>query len=397
MNRNSILINDLMTLTPADRTAQLGFSDIVKIRNRVLALKESGAKVLQLEGGEPFQPTPVAIKDALKQAVDENQTRYAPSSGIAPLLAAIEEKLATRNQLSFTRDELVVTNGGMHGLFCAFQATLNPGDEVIFFSPYWTPIRDLVTFCGAKPVLIPWTSVRAGSIEGALRSSLSPRSRAIYVNTPANPTGDVLTLEQLQSIAAFAERENLVIISDEAYEDLTYEEARHISIASLSGMRERTISVFTLSKSYSMTGWRVGYVAAASPWIEVIKKLALNSINGVSTPSQFAAVAAIRDCNRHLESMKAEYLQRRNLLTAIADRAGFRYVIPRGAFYLFADVTDVLGADSWAAMNRLLETTGVATVPGQVFGAEGEGHLRMSFSTSLETLQNVAAAMETLR
>ncbi|HVT05385.1 MAG TPA: aminotransferase class I/II-fold pyridoxal phosphate-dependent enzyme [Thermoanaerobaculia bacterium] len=391
------MLKELMTLTPADRTTQLGFSDIVKIRNRVLALKESGMKVLQLEGGEPFHPTPDPIKEALKRAVDENQTRYAPSSGIAPLLAAIEEKLARRNRTTFNRDELVVTNGGMHGLFCAFQATVNPGDEVIFFSPYWTPIRDLVTFCGGKPVLIPWSAVRAGALESSLRTSLSPRTRAIYVNTPSNPTGDVLSLEQLQTIALFAERENLVIISDEAYEDLTYDEARHISIASLPGMRERTISVYTLSKSYSMTGWRVGYVAATLPWIGVIQKLVLNSINGVSTPTQFAAVAAIRDCDSHIQSMKGEYLRRRDLLTAIADRAGFGYVRPRGAFYLFADVSDVLGTDSWAAMNRLLETTGVATVPGLVFGEAGEGHLRMSFSTSLETLEEVAAAIESLR
>jgi len=391
------LINELTTLTPADRTTQLGFSDIVKIRNSVLALKETGARVLQLEGGEPFDPTPAPIKAALKRAVDENQTRYAPSSGVPSLLAAIEEKLAGHNGLNFNRDELVVTNGGMHGLFCTFQATINPGDEVIFFSPYWTPIRDLITFCGARPALIPWTAVRAGSLESSLRASLTPRTRAIYVNTPANPTGDVLTREQLQIIATFAERENLIVISDEAYEDLTYEGAEHVSIASLPGMRERTISVYTLSKSYSMTGWRVGYVAAAVPWIGEIRKLALNSINGVSTPSQFAAVAAIRECGSHIAAMKGEYLQRRDLLISIADRAGFRHVRPRGAFYLFVDVTDVLGRDSWAAMTKLLERTGVATVPGLVFGDEGEGHLRMSYSTSLETLQSVGVAMESLR
>jgi aspartate aminotransferase len=390
------LLHDTLIHPPAARTSLLGFSDIVKIRNRVIALTQSGVDVLRLEGGEPFMPTPGFIKTAMKQAIDDNQTRYAPSSGIAPLLAAIAWKLKAKNKLPVAESNVIVTSGGLHGLFCAFQATVNPGDEVIFFSPYWTPIKDLVTFSGGVPVRVPWASVRGEQDLGAiLRARLSPKTKLIYVNTPANPTGDVLSRQQLQSIADFALANNLLVISDEAYEDLVYD-GEHISIASLPGMFERTLSVFTLSKSYSMTGWRLGYLAADAPWMEVLRKLVLNSINGVSTPTQFAALAAIEQGGEFIAGMLGEYRTRRTLLVDGVQGAGFGCVVPHGAFYLFVDARERLGGDCWKAMETLLERTRVATVPGSVFGPEGEGFLRMSFSTSIEVLEKVVAALKTL-
>jgi aspartate/methionine/tyrosine aminotransferase len=389
------LTDDITLLHPSRRTDALGFSDIVKIRNRVLAMKEAGQNVLQLEGGEPFAPTPDFVKNAMKKALDENQTRYAPSSGVAPLLSAIERKVNDRNQLPATREQIIVTAGGMHGLFCAFQAALNEGDEVIFFSPYWTPIRDLVAYAGGKQVLIPWEEIREGDMSAALQKRLTASTRVIYVNTPSNPTGDILTRAQLEAIANFAKRNNLVVISDEAYEDITYDQP-HVSIGSLPDMFQRTISVYTLSKSFSMTGWRVGYIVAGERWMEALRKLVLNSVNGVSTPSQFAAAAAVADESGHLMKMRDEYRRRRDLLVDGVRAAGLSTVPPRGAFYLFADARERFGADSWKSMNALLERTGIATVPGIVFGPHGEGFLRMSYSNSIETLERAIAALERL-
>src|SRR4051794_16265209 len=230
--------------------SRLGFSDIVRIRNRVLEMQSRGMRVLRFEGGEPFMPTPDYVKQAMKDAVDANETRYAPSSGIPSLLDAITAKLARQNQLRVEHANLIVTSGGAHGLFCAFQTTVNPGDEVLFFSPYWTPIKDQVRYCGGVPVLVPWQERLRG-----LEARVNEKTRVLYVNSPSNPTGNVLTRDELQQIARFAVDHNLIVIADEAYEDLVYDdEHEHVSMASLPEMFARTITVYTLSKSFAMTG-----------------------------------------------------------------------------------------------------------------------------------------------
>lgn len=383
------------TLRPAGRVSRLGFSDIVKIRNRVLEMIGRGQPVLRLEGGEPFMPTPAFVKDAMSEALARNETRYAPSSGIAPLLDAIRTKLAAKNGLAVETKNLIVTSGGAHGLFCAFQASVDPGDEVLLFSPYWTPIRDHITYCGATPVRVPWSELEGNDIREVLARRLTAKTRLLYVNTPSNPTGTVLTAEQLRGIAEFAVANDLTVISDEAYEDLVYD-GEHVSLASLPGMAARTISVFTLSKSFAMTGWRVGYVVAGDLFMEPIRKLVLNSINGVSTPSQFAAAAAITHGAAFMAEAREEYRKRRDLLVPALAAAGFRCAAPHGAFYLFADVRERLGSDSWKAMETLLERTSIASVPGAVFGEEGEGHLRMSFSIAMETVGEAIEALKKL-
>jgi aspartate aminotransferase len=384
-------------LNVAARSSLLGFSDIVKIRNRVMDMRTGGQRVLQLEGGEPFIGTPDFVKDAMRAALDANQTRYAPSSGIPQLLEALRDKLARRNGVDVTTDDIIVTSGGAHGLFCAFQATVNPGDEVMFFAPYWTPIKDQVSFAGGVPVRVPWDEIRDQhhDMREALESRLTPRVRVIYVNTPANPSGDVLTREQLTAIAEFAQAHDLTVIADEAYEDLIYD-GEHVSIASLPGMRERTLTVYTFSKSFSMTGWRIGYVVAPPPFMAFLRKLVLNSINGVSTPTQFAALAAITHDLHFFDTIREQYRLRRDLLVNGFRNAGFDCLTPPGAFYTFPDVRRRLGKDSWQAMETLLERTSIASVPGAVFGPEGEGHLRMSFSTAIETLEEAVAALEKL-
>jgi aspartate/methionine/tyrosine aminotransferase len=380
----------------AERASLLGFSDIVKIRNRVLAMRTEGHRVLQLEGGEPFIGTPDFVKDAMKAALDAGQTRYAPSSGIPQLLEALRDKLQTKNNLTVTTDNIIITSGGAHGLFCAFQATVNPGDEVMFFSPYWTPIKDQVVYAGGTPIRIPWDDVRGrDDLRPVLESLLGERTRVIYVNTPGNPTGDVFTRAQLESIAAFAQAHDLTVIADEAYENLLYD-GEHVSIASLPGMLARTLTVYTFSKSFSMTGWRIGYVVAAEPFMSFLKKLVLNSINGVSTPTQFAALAAVTHDPHFFDRIKEDYRHRRDLLVGGLNAAGFRCLTPPGAFYTFPDARERLGNDSWQAMETLLARTAIASVPGSVFGAEGEGHLRLSFSTGLDVLEEAVAALQKL-
>jgi aspartate aminotransferase len=382
-------------LNVAQRSSLLGFSDIVKIRNRVLDMRASGHRVLQLEGGEPFIGTPDFVKQAMRDALDANQTRYAPSSGVPQLLEALRDKLARKNGVNVSTNDIIVTSGGAHGLFCAFQASVSPGDEVMFFAPYWTPIKDQVSFSGGIAVRVPWDDIRDGSADAmraALESRHTSRTRVIYVNTPANPSGDVLTREQLTAVADFAKAHDLTVIADEAYEDLIYD-GEHVSIASMPDMLERTISVYTFSKSFSMTGWRIGYVVAPPPFMEFLRKLVLNTVNGVSTPTQFAALAAITHDIHFFDSIREDYRRRRDLLVGAFRNAGFDCLTPPGAFYAFPDVRKRLGGDSWKAMETLLDRTSIASVPGAVFGPEGEGHLRMSFSIAMETLEEAVGAL----
>lgn len=383
-------------IKPAERSSLLGFSDIVKIRNRVLEMKAAGQKVLQLEGGEPFMPTPDFVKKAMIDALNANLTRYAPSSGVPQLLEAIRAKLARKNRIDVDVRKIIVTSGGANALFCAFQSSVNPGDEVMLFSPYWTPIQDHISFAGGKPNRIPWDEARGvEDLSTVLGAHATPKTKVIYVNTPANPTGDVLSRRQLQSMARFAVENNLIVISDEAYEDLVYD-GEHVSIAAFPGMFARTITVYTLSKSYAMTGWRIGYVVADETFMDFIRRLVLNSVNGVSTPTQYAAVAAMNAPPDYFPSLREEYRKRRDLLVRALNEAGFRSLTPPGAFYLFPDVRERLGGDSWKAMQTLLDRTSIATVPGLVFGPEGEGHLRMSCSLALETIEQAADALKKL-
>jgi aspartate aminotransferase len=376
----------------ASRLDDIGFSDIVNIRNRVMDLRASGATVYQFEGGEPYIDTPDFIKEAMQQALTENKTRYAPSSGIPELRSAIAEKLRNKNQIPARAADVIVLNGGMQGLFGAFQSVVNPNEEVLVFSPYWTPIKDLIAHCQGKAILVPTDEAREHGFGKTLSRYSNERTRAIYYNTPQNPTGIVFTPTEARAVADFVLERQLVVISDEAYEDLVYE-GEHFSIASLPDMFERTISVFTLSKSYAMTGWRLGYTAATEPWMTGLRKTTLYSSNGVSTPTQWAGLAAFTIESDLLERNLAAYRKRRDLLLDGLNELGLICQRPAGAFYAFPDVTRV-SSSSREAAEILLERAQVATVPGIVFGEQGEGHLRFSFSTSMETIE---AGLDSLR
>jgi aspartate aminotransferase len=339
-------------------------------------------------------PTPDAIKRAMTKALERNQTRYAPSSGIPELRQAILEKVRRENRIPADKESPIVVNGGMQGLFAAFSTLLDPGDEVLTFSPYWTPVVDVITWTGGTPILVPTERARAKGISATLARLATPKTKVLYWNSPVNPTGEVFSRREIEEVCAFVAGSGLSLVSDEAYEDLIYEGEGHVSPASLPGMYERTLSVFTLSKSYSMTGWRAGYVISPERYQSAIRTAVLYSTNGVSTPTQWAALEALSIDPEFLEEWKAGYRRRRDRLAEGLRSAGFDVAVPRAALYLFPKIPASLGTDSRAAAALLLDKARVATVPGLVFGPEGEGHLRFSFSVPEET---IAAGVEALR
>src|ERR1700728_1384972 len=376
----------------AKRLDEVGFSDIVQIRNKVLELRAAGKPVHAFHGVEPFFETPETIKYAGLKALAENKTRYAPSSGIEPLRAAIVRKLETKNHIDAGLDDVIVTVGGAHALYVAFQAVLDPGDDMLLFAPYWTPIRDMVILAGARPVMVPTSTARRNGLTASLEHYSTPATRAIYYNTPQNPSGVVFSRKEAEEVAAFAKKHNLVVIADEAYEDLVYE-GGHVSIASLPGMAERTITCYTFSKTYAMTGWRAGYAVAKEPFMTGLRKLVLYSTNGVSTPTQWAALEALAVPEDAIAARREQYRQRRDLLVHGLNDLGLECELPAGAFYAFPSVRKI-HKDSRRVATQFLEQAHVATIPGVVFGAQGEGHVRFSYAVPPEAIQ---AGLDALR
>lgn len=380
------------SLRISKRLEEVRFSDIVQIRNKIMALRAAGETVHGFHGGEPFFATPLQIKYGMMQALIEDRTHYAPSSGTETLREAIANKLRDFNDMDVGSDHVLVTSGGAHALYAAFQTVLDPGDDALLFSPYWTPIRELITGAQGRPVLVPTESAKTHGIAEALERYATPHIRLIYYNTPQNPNGIVFTRKDAEEVAAFAKKRDLIVIADEAYEDLVYE-GKHFSIATLPGMAERTITTYTLSKSFSMTGLRVGYAVASEPWMTAMRKIVLYSTNGVSTPTQWGALQAMKMPRDPLAARLEEYRRRRDLLVSGLNELGFECAPPAGAFYAFPTCKNV-HKDSRKAAEILLEKAHVSTVPGVAFGAQGEGHLRFSYSLPIETIESGLAALK---
>ncbi len=375
----------------AKRLDEVGFSDIVQIRNKVMELRAEGHQVHMLHGGEPFFETPPDIKYAAIQALVENQTHYAPSSGILPLRKALVDKLAAKNNIRATADEVIATVGGSQALYAAFQSVLDPGDDALVFSPYWTPIADLITGAQARPLRVPTSTARRNGIRNTLEQFSTPQTRAIYYNTPQNPSGLVFTRAEAEEVAAFAMDRDLVVIADEAYEDLVYDD-EHVSIASLPGMAERTITAFTFSKTYAMTGWRAGYAVAQEPFMTALRKIVLYSTNGVTTPVQYAMLHALKTPEQEIARIREEYRKRRNLLVAGLNEVGLECETPAGAFYAFPNV-EKIHKNSRTAAQILLDKAHIATIPGSVFGAQGEGHLRFGYAITPKEIEDCVEAL----
>jgi len=375
----------------AKRLDEVGFSDIVQIRNKVMGMRVEGLQVHALHGGEPYFETPDHIKYAAIKALADNYTHYAPSSGVLQLRQALVQKLAAKNSIQVTADEVIATVGGSQGLYGAFQCVLDPGDDALIFSPYWTPIGDLVTGAQARPLAVSTTTARRNGIRKTLEHFSTPKTRAIYYNTPQNPSGLVFTRAEAEEVAAFAIKRDLIVIADEAYEDLVYD-GEHVSIASLPGMAERTITCFTFSKTYAMTGWRAGYAVAKEPFMTALRKIVLYSTNGVSTPVQYAMIHALTTPESEIAARREEYRKRRDLLVSALNEVGLTCDPPAGAFYAFPNV-EKINKNSRTAAQILLEKAHIATIPGSVFGAQGEGHLRFGYAITIKEIEDCVEAL----
>lgn len=367
------------------RMNQMIPSGIRKVNEKALAMERNGVSVLHFEIGRPDFDTPAYIKKAAKESIDAGHVFYTSNFGTAELREEIAKKLEWENHILYTPTEILVTVGLSEAVFAVLAAILDEGDEILVPDPVWLNYINVPRFLGAVPVsysLHEETGFQMNLQE--IKEKITPKTKAIVLVTPNNPTGGVLEKDVLQDVAAIAQKNNLLVISDEIYERLIYDKAVHISIASLPGMKERTFTLNGMSKAYSMTGWRIGYVAAPEAYIQAINKFHQHNTTCAPSFVQDAAVAALRDEQDEVQRMVAEYERRRNYaVQAINAIPGLHCTCPKGAFYIFINCK-ALGKSSEELASYLLDTAHIALVPGNVFGTGGEGYLRMSFANSYE-------------
>jgi aspartate/methionine/tyrosine aminotransferase len=368
----------------ADRTHEVEWSGI----RIMFALADEIPDVVNLGIGQPDFDTPEFIRDAAKRALDEGYTRYPPAKGFADLRRAIAAKLKAENGIDADPDtEIYVAVGAMQVIFNTCLHMLNPGDEVIVIDPgydYYSQIR----LFGGVPVPVAVHESNCFKVDPAdIKAAITSKTKLMIINTPSNPTGAILDEEILRVIADLAMENDIWVLSDEPYEHILYDGHRHISIGSLDGMAQRTISAFTLSKSYAMTGWRVGYTAAPKAIIDEMEKLMEHMVSGVTAVSQRAALAAITASQDCVQEMVAIYDQRRHLvyegLNAID---GISCLKPESTFYAFPNISST-GRSSWEFAKYLVKEHKVAVVPGSIFGRAGEGYVRLSFAAGMDQLK----------
>ncbi len=378
------------------KAMQINPSPTLAIDARAKQMKSEGIDVIGFGAGEPDFETPEHIKAAAIEAIRQGFTRYTPASGIPELKAAICYKLRQENDLAYEPEQIVVSNGAKHCLDNVFAAILNPGDEVIIPAPYWVSYPELVKLNDGIPIALetrPENNYKA-SIED-LQRALTPRTKALVLNSPCNPTGQVYSREELTQIAAFAVHHQVLIVSDEVYEKLIYGNSEHVSIASLSEeAKKMTITVNGASKTYAMTGWRIGYTAAEKDVAKAIASIQSHAASNPNSIAQKAALAAITSSQECVESMRQAFSERRDyMVKRINDMPYITCIEPQGAFYLFANLSGAFSktfqgsrledSDHMAAL--LLEHYRIALVPGQGFGAPE--YARLSYATSMENIR----------
>lgn len=383
----------------AERAKKVKPSPTLAVDSKAKELKAKGFDVVNFGVGEPDFDTPEHIKEAAIKAIRDGFTKYTPVGGIDELKEAIIEKLERDNGLKYGKENILVSCGAKHSLYNIAQALFGPGDEVIIPSPYWVSYPDQVLINDAQPVIVETKEENDFMVEpDALKEKITPRTKAIIINSPSNPTGFIYTKKALEEIAEIALKNNIYIISDEIYEKLIYDGEKHISIASISEeVKERTIVVNGLSKSHAMTGWRIGYAAGPVEIIKTMTKIQSQSTSNPTSIAQKAAVAALKGPQDCVEKMRQEFEKRRDYLVKELNKiAGVSCRMPKGAFYVFPNVNKVLGKNginsSMDLSIYLLEKAFVALVPGSAFGAEG--YIRISYATSME---NLAKGIERIR
>lgn len=382
-------------------------SKTVAITDQATALVQAGVPVIRLAAGEPDFDTPAPIAEAGINAIREGHTRYTPNAGTMELRSAICHKLKEENGLSYTPDQIVVSNGAKQSIVQAVLAVCSPGDEVLIPAPYWVSYPEMARMADATPVILP-TSISEDFLldPKLLESKLTEKSRLLILCSPSNPTGSVYPRKLLEEIAEIVARHpRLLVISDEIYEHIIYAPATHTSFASLPGMWDRTLTVNGFSKAFAMTGWRLGYIAGPKHFISACNKLQSQFTSGASSISQKAAVAALGLGYAGGEAvatmLKAFHERRDFLVKSFGEIDGVKISVPRGAFYLFIDLSSYYGVevDGFGTVNNseslcryLLDKSQVALVPGDAFG--DDTCIRISYAASLSTLQ---AAVERIK
>lgn len=380
----------------SERAKGISASITLEITAKAKELKENGVDVISFGVGEPDFNTPENILKAANCAMVEGKTKYTEVAGVKNLREEICKKLKKENNLDYKIDQIIVSNGAKQCLANAFMAILNQGDEVIIPMPYWVSYPELIKLSGGIPVTVNTNENNSYKYTiDCLKEVLTEKTKALIINSPNNPSGAVYTKEELLDIANFAEENNLIIISDEIYEKLIYDNEEHISIASLSKYAyENTIVINGLSKSSAMTGWRVGYAASNKEVIKHMISIQSHMTSNINSVSQYASIEAIKNSIESIKEMVKEFDKRRLYMVERLDKIkGIDYIVPKGAFYIMVNVSSTYGKeingnkiiDSMSFSRELLENKNVAVVPGIAFGLDN--YIRLSYATSIENIE----------
>ena len=349
---------------------------------------------ISLGVGEPDFKTPWSVRDAGIRSLELGRTKYTANSGLKELRGEICNYLQRRFDLHYKEENILVTVGGSEAIDLTIRAVVQPGDEVIIPEPCFVSYEPITQLTGGVPVHIATRAEDQFRLTAdQLRAAITPRTKLLIFPYPNNPTGAVMSAAEMEEIAAVLRETNVLVLSDEIYSELTYGLDRHVSIASLPGMAERTIVVNGFSKSYAMTGWRLGYAAGPAPLVKVMTKIHQSCIMSAPTTSQYAAITALRQCDDQIEMMRDEYNRRRRYVVKALNDMGLTCFEPRGAFYVFPSI-QISGLTSSEFCEQLLREKEVAIIPGSAFGASGEGYARISYAYSVDHLQT---AMKRIR
>ena len=349
---------------------------------------------ISLGVGEPDFKTPWSVRDAGIRSLELGRTKYTANSGLKELRGEICNYLQRRFDLHYKEENILVTVGGSEAIDLTNRAVVQPGDEVIIPEPCFVCYEPITQLTGGVPVHIATRAEDQFRLTAdQLRAAITPRTKLLIFPYPNNPTGAVMSAAEMEEIAAVLRETNVLVLSDEIYSELTYGLDRHVSIASLPGMAERTIVVNGFSKSYAMTGWRLGYAAGPAPLVKVMTKIHQSCIMSAPTTSQYAAITALRQCDDQIEMMRDEYNRRRRYVVKALNDMGLTCFEPRGAFYVFPSI-QISGLTSSEFCEQLLREKEVAIIPGSAFGASGEGYARISYAYSVDHLQT---AMKRIR
>jgi aspartate aminotransferase len=371
----------------SERAAQLTPSLTLSIDSKAKAMKAEGIDVCGFGAGEPDFDTPEHIKRAAIEALEAGFTKYTPNAGIPELRQAIADKLAADNGLNYRAGQVVVSNGAKHACYNAILATCQPGDEVIIPAPYWVSYPDMVRLVGAEPVIVPTSERNAWKMRPEdFENAMTPRTKMLIMNSPGNPTGSIYTREELEAIVSVAAEEDIYVLSDEIYEKLVYDDIKHVSIGSLSKEAyDLTITVNGFSKSYAMTGWRLGYLAAPDAVVRAVDSIQSHTSSNPSSFSQYGALAALKGDQQPLADMREEFDMRRSyMFDRLSKISNITAVKPQGAFYILVNISQ-LGLTSQNFADRLLSKANVAVVPGAAFGDDRT--VRFSYATSLDVIK----------